>query len=344
MAESTGTRPIETGRLLLRRFVLSDAKAVFECWSHDPEAARFLRGEPHRNLGEARENLAEWVRGYGDESGCLWAVTRRQDGALVGALRAFDASTYDRRCELLCCIGRRYRGSGYAAEAARAAVDFLLIDAGFNRAEACCPAADAAAGRALQRAGLLPEGTARQRMRGPAGFEDCRLYGVVRSELYLPAASFAWKEPGVLADGEIELACTARGQAVPEKRRVPYYDFEIRKNGERAGRITLRVGFTEGLYYGGQLGFEVEEKFQGRHYAARACGLLRLLALRHGYRRVLITNSPQNAASRRTCELIGARLVRIAVLPVWTDHYAAGERRVCIWEWDVTRRSDESVT
>ena len=66
-----------------------------------------------------------------------------------------------------------------------------------------------------------------------------------------------------LADGEIELYCADKKPAIPEKKWVPSYVFEIRQNNSRVGEINLRIGYTDGLYYGGHIGYGVDEPYRG---------------------------------------------------------------------------------
>jgi predicted acetyltransferase len=50
---------------------------------------------------------------------------------------------------------------------------------------------------------------------------------------------------------------------------------------------------------------------------------------------VWITCDPDNIASRKTCELAGARLVEIVDLPEDTDMYREGMRQKCRYRIDV---------
>ena len=138
-----------------------------------------------------------------------------------------------------------------------------------------------------------------------------------------------------LADGEVELACTAKNPAIPEKKYVPSYEFEIRVNGVHAGEIGLRIGYTDGLYYGGQIGYGVDAPYRGNGYAGMACRALIPVMRAHGMTKVLITNNHANFASRRVCEKLGARLIRVAELPEWHDLYQEGQRFENIFEWDI---------
>ena len=58
-------------------------------------------------------------------------------------------------------------------------------------------------------------------------------------------------------------------------------------------------------------------------------------AKQHGINPVWITCNPDNWASRRTCELAGARLIEIVDLPEHTDMYQKGERQKCRYRIDL---------
>jgi len=58
-------------------------------------------------------------------------------------------------------------------------------------------------------------------------------------------------------------------------------------------------------------GYHVLPQFRGRHYAARAMRLAFPLLRAHGVEAAWITCHPSNTASRRSCEIAGARLLDI---------------------------------
>jgi predicted acetyltransferase len=141
---------------------------------------------------------------------------------------------------------------------------------------------------------------------------------------------FSFLTPGRLHDGELDLVlarCTPGDQA---RGQVPAYGFEMRVGATPVGSINLRIGWTFDLeHYFGHLGYDVVPSFRGHHYAERACRLLLPLARAHGLTAVWITCNPDNVASRRTCELLGATLVDIVALPPTTEMYQRGEREKC---------------
>lgn len=97
-----------------------------------------------------------------------------------------------------------------------------------------------------------------------------------------------------------------------------------------AGGIGLRIGHNEDieLYYG-HIGYHVYPPSRGHHYAERACRLLLPLAKYHGVSPLWITTNPDNLASRRTCERLGAEMVEVVNVPPGHPLYLRGERRKC---------------
>jgi tagatose 1,6-diphosphate aldolase len=97
-----------------------------------------------------------------------------------------------------------------------------------------------------------------------------------------------------------------------------------------AGGLNLRLGHTLNLQRViGHIGYSVYPFARGHHYAERSCRLLLPLARRYGLRTLWITCNPDNLASRRTCERLGAQMVDI--VPVPTEHplYVRGEKEKC---------------
>ena len=139
----------------------------------------------------------------------------------------------------------------------------------------------------------------------------------------------------------LRAAPAGREQGDPAKGWMPSYHFWMKVHhvpaaeGKTAplciaGGIGLRIGTNDEIRkYAGHVGYHVYPPARGHHYAERACRLLLPLARAHGIRDLWITVNPDNAASRRTCERLGASLVDTIMIP--TDHpfYARGERAKC---------------
>ncbi len=145
-------------------------------------------------------------------------------------------------------------------------------------------------------------------------------------------SAFTFLDPGPLCDKDLELVLVGTYVANPHMGYAPSYTFEMRHvpDGQRAGRISVRIGTSDLLVlYAGQMGYGVEEAFRGRRFAARSCRLVLPLLNTHGINPLWITCNPENIASRRTCEILGAQMIEIVDLPTDTEMYRCGERRKC---------------
>lgn len=128
-----------------------------------------------------------------------------------------------------------------------------------------------------------------------------------------------------LIDNELQLVLDYTAQANPEKDYVPAYFFKIfnRELNENMGVIDLRIGFNENIYYGGQVGYSVLEKFRRNRYAMRSLVHIFKLANMHQFEELWVNCHPQNTASKRTLELAGGKMVEIVEIPSHIDAYDA---------------------
>ncbi len=147
--------------------------------------------------------------------------------------------------------------------------------------------------------------------------------------------NFTFLKPVGLVDNDLELVLKETSPADEKKGYVPAYFFEMinSNTGEKMGRIDLRIGNNQNTYYGGNIGYTVEEGFRGHHYASRSIKLLMPFIKKHGVNEFLITCNPDNIASRKTCEHAGGKLIEIASLPKDNDQYIKGERQKCIYKF-----------
>ena len=139
-----------------------------------------------------------------------------------------------------------------------------------------------------------------------------------------------------LKNDEIQLILEKTADGNVEKGWVPAYHFAIcDMHGTKMGVCDLRIGHNELLYYGGNIGYRIEEVYRGHHYAGKACQLLLELARKHDLEYVIITCNPDNYASRKTCEYAGGKLIEIVEVPEGNDMRERGEMEKCIYRFEV---------
>jgi tagatose 1,6-diphosphate aldolase len=129
--------------------------------------------------------------------------------------------------------------------------------------------------------------------------------------------SFVFQDPPELQEGDLSLRLIARQPAAESLWQVPAYIFRMRlaPNEIPVGRISFRAEDSEWVVrYAGHIGYSVEEPYRGRRYAERSCRLL-LPFVRLHRRQIWITCGPDNLASRRTIERLGAEFVETVDVP-----------------------------
>jgi len=112
---------LETERLVLRRFTGADYAPI--CAIHaDAETMRYLGDGQPRDDALTWAQLCMWTGAHGLGAGGWWAVTRRDDGAVIGRC-GVNAMPGWPEPELAYTLGRAHWGQGLATEAARAVRD-----------------------------------------------------------------------------------------------------------------------------------------------------------------------------------------------------------------------------
>lgn len=167
-----GTQIIETKRLRLRPFVLSDAADLLELWIADPNVQSEY-GEPTYETMEAVEGLLnKWIAGYESPAFYRWAMIEGESGRCVGQIAFCRVYEDCRAAEIEYCVGSSRWGRGYAGEALAAVIDHIFAHTDFAWLEAYHRAENEKSGRVLQkspmtvtdtverfkRAGETPEG------------------------------------------------------------------------------------------------------------------------------------------------------------------------------------------
>ena len=157
---------------------------------------------------------------------------------------------------------------------------------------------------------------------------------VYRSSMDTPDESALPVPPANLAYGLVSLRFVKVVPGEPSRGLVYYYHFQILStDGSDVGHINFRVGDTDHvLLCAGHIGFQILEQFRGHGYAAEACRAIAPL-IRSIYDEVTITCDPENHASRKTIERLGARFVDEITVPQTDPAYRGGARRKRRYRW-----------
>lgn len=183
MLKHKGTVEIQTDRLILRKFTMDDAEAMFNNWTNDEEVARYMRWDAHKSIEETKKVLQGRIEKYKNPSTYHWAIVLKDTGILVGNIVLICANEHDMCGEAAYCLGREYWGRGIVTEALKAVLNFGLLEVGFNRIEAFHSVNNIGSGKVMRNAGMKYEGRMRQKYRSHMGFEDSDMYAILREDL-----------------------------------------------------------------------------------------------------------------------------------------------------------------
>ena len=153
--KAIGTQMLQTERLILRRFVESDAEAMFQNWASSAENLTYVTWDPHPNLEVTRNSIRNWVASYANPNYYKWAICLKENPEqVIGDISIVSMDEDDSSCEIGYILGKNYWGQGMMTEALKAALDFCFTQSGFQKARACYASLNLASGRVMEKAGM----------------------------------------------------------------------------------------------------------------------------------------------------------------------------------------------
>lgn len=174
-------RKIETNRLLLRPFQLSDANDV-QRLAGDFEIADTTLFIPHPyEDGVAEQWINTHEENFKSNKEIIFAVSLQETKELIGSIGLILNKEHE-KAELGYWIGKPYWNKGYATEAAEAMLKFGFIELKLERIHAHYFARNPASGKVMEKLGMQYEGTLRNDIKKWGKFEDIKIYGILRSE------------------------------------------------------------------------------------------------------------------------------------------------------------------
>ena len=148
-------RPLETGRLLLRKLTREDVPLYYARLGSSEAVTRYMLFSPHRDISESVASVEKTLRRY--EEGCCyrWAITRKGEDSLIGVI---DLLRFDREtgsCSFAYMLGEEFWGRGYGTEALRAVFRFAFREMEVTEITADHMWENPASGAVMRKAGMV---------------------------------------------------------------------------------------------------------------------------------------------------------------------------------------------
>lgn len=177
-----GTCNIEIKRLLLRRFEIEDAAAMYHNWASDQEVTKYLTWPAYTSVDDAQTILQEWIQSYQNPAFYQWAIVPKDLNAPIGSISVVDLDEKTEMVEIGYCIGRKWWHQGITSEALKAVIDFLFNQVKANRIQARHDVNNPNSGLVMKKCGMQYEGTMRCAAINNQGLCDVSYYAVLRSD------------------------------------------------------------------------------------------------------------------------------------------------------------------
>jgi len=131
--QALGTQPIETERLILRRFVEGDAQAMFDNWASRSENLTYVTWNPHLNVEQTRNSIGNWVAFYDNPNYYKWAICLKDNpDYVIGDISLVSVDEENSSCEIGYILGMDYWGRGLMTEALKAVSGRVMEKAGMT--------------------------------------------------------------------------------------------------------------------------------------------------------------------------------------------------------------------
>ena len=177
----TGTVPLETDRLVLRRTVKSDIDEFFFI-QLNPNIRRYLGTN---RLGDDLEKNRKYFNEekYNELNYYRWTIVRKEDNKILGCIYLNIHDEKARTAGIDYWIRENAWGNGYTTEASRKILNFAFDTLNINRIESCGGKDNPGTYKVMEKIGLKYEG---ERKEGIfyyyGGLENLVLYGITKEE------------------------------------------------------------------------------------------------------------------------------------------------------------------
>ncbi|MGN1029213.1 MAG: GNAT family N-acetyltransferase, partial [Bacilli bacterium] len=150
-----GTKTIETERLILRRFKMEDAEAMYKNWASDAEVTKFLTWPLHSSNEVTKKVLQDWINNYEKDDFYQWAIILKENGEEpIGTISVVDKDEEVNMVHIGYCIGTKWWNRGVTSEALMAIIKFFIKEVGVNRVESRHDPNNPNSGKVMMKCGM----------------------------------------------------------------------------------------------------------------------------------------------------------------------------------------------
>ncbi|MDP4097641.1 GNAT family N-acetyltransferase [Paenibacillus sp. P96] len=172
---------LETARLLIRDYVPDDGKSVHQYASNET-VCRYTMWGPNTEH-QTKDYIEQVIAAQGQNPRLSYelAVILKEEEQLIGGCGLVLNTPNG---EIGYCFHPAYWGRGYAAEAARAMLQFGFTEHHLHRIYATCRPGNVASANVMRRIGMKQEGHLREHLWFKGQYHDSYLFSILEHEFH----------------------------------------------------------------------------------------------------------------------------------------------------------------
>jgi len=172
---------LETKRLILRRFAVTDAQAYYELRSNE-EAMQFMDRPLWKNKEEALEAIKKTHQNFREKKGVWWVLADKRNNNFMGYVGFKDIDAKNKSAEIGYVLQPDYWASGWMTEAVGTALNFVFEKLNLHRVIGNINPDNEASRGLLKKFGFQKEAYFREDYYFEGAFLDSEIYGLLASE------------------------------------------------------------------------------------------------------------------------------------------------------------------
>ncbi len=128
-----GTKTLSTNRLVLKKFDITMASQMFNNWSSSNKVTKYLTWHAHKCDEETKSVIKGWVKQYENKDFYHWAITLKETKEVIGSISVVELDNDNKTAICGYCVGEKWWGKGYTAEAYKEVISFLFSSVGVKK-------------------------------------------------------------------------------------------------------------------------------------------------------------------------------------------------------------------
>lgn len=177
-----GTKTLETERLILRKFEITDAQNMFDNWVTNPNVTKYLTWQPYTNVDDVKAYIQFCIDNYRNNDNYNWVIEYKENGQAIGGISVVEVREEINAVTVGYCLGEKYWRKGIMTEAFKRVIDFLFKEVEVERIESTHDVNNPNSGKVMEKCGLQYEGTLRKAAVNNQGICDSVVRAILKED------------------------------------------------------------------------------------------------------------------------------------------------------------------